>query len=152
MNIRQITIAELPLCLPFGQAFMTEKQLPDQFSEETFLNNWTAYLTRYNGVILGLWDEARLVGGIGGIVCPDVYTGVPSLTEMFWYVDESCRRTLLAARLQCRFRAWGKERGAQRFRMIHMLEPGETPSTVKLAGFYERMGLRPIEVGFDGPI
>lgn len=152
VKIRALGLNELPLCLPFGEAFTVEKQLPDKFDPDVFLKTWTGYLTQYPAVIFGLWDGARLVGGIGGMVFPDSNTGVKAAIEFFWYVDPVYRNTLGAARLPLRFKAWGKQHDAKRLRMIHLLMPGETPSTVKLAGFYGSLGMRPIEVAFDGPI
>lgn len=151
-HIRPLTLDELPLCLPFGEAFMTEKQIPGVFNPEVFLKNWTAYLTQYPAVILGLWRGRSLVGGIGGIVFPDLNTGEKIAIEFFWYVGKDDRGSSWSARLPLKFKHWARTQGATRLRMIHLLEPNETPSSVKLADFYASLGLRPIEVAFDGPI
>ena len=152
MQIRALTVQELPKCLPLGAAFMAEKQVPGTFSGDVFVKNWTSFLTQFPAVIFGLWKDTELIGGIGGMVFPDLNTGVPAAIEFFWYVGTEHRNTIWSVKLVLRFRKWGRDRGAQRFRMIHLLEPGEDPSTVKLAGFYQKLGLRPIEVSYDGPI
>lgn len=153
LAIRPLTVEELPLCVRFGQAFMTEKQVPGEFSPEAFLKNWTLFLSAYPAVIFGLWDDKELIGGIGGMIFPDLNTGTPCAIEFFWYVDPAHRNTLGAARLPLTYKKWAKEHGAKRFRMVHLLEEGEDPKAVKLDRFYQKtMKLRPIEVCFDGAI
>lgn len=150
--IRPVMLEDLPKCLPFGQAFMTEKQVPGRFSPETFLKAWTSFLASGQGIIYGLWNGEDLAGGLGGFVYPDLNTGETCAIEAFWYVGKDDRGTTWPVRLVHAFRKWGKKHGATRFRMIHLLMEGEDPSTVKLAGYYQKIGLRPIEVVYDGTI
>lgn len=152
LQIRPLTVDELPLCAPFGVAFMTEKQVPGTFSLEIFTKNWTMFLTQYPAIILGLWRGDRLIGGLGGMISPDLNTGEQIAIEFFWYVDADARHGTWPLRLLTRFRHWGAEHGAARLRMIHLLDLNESPSTVKLARVYAKLGLRPIEVGYDAPI
>lgn len=153
LRIRPLTIEELPLCVPFGQAFMQEKKVPGEFSPETFLKNWALFLSAYPSVIFGLWEGRQLVGGIGGMIFPDLNTGTPCAIEFFWYVDKDYRNTIGAAKLPLAYRQWAKEHGAKRFRMVHLLDDGEDPKAVKLDRFYRKtLKLRPVEVCFDGPI
>lgn len=149
-TIRALTVKELPLCLPFGEAFIDEKHLPGPFNADVFLRNWTTFLTSYPSVIFGLWKDEELIGGLGGMIFPDLNTGQSIGIEFFWYVGKEYRGSIGSARLVLRFKKWAKERGAVRWRMIHLLDPDETASSVKLAGFYEGVGLKPIEVGYDG--
>ena len=152
MHITPLAIEDLLLCEKFGRAFHSEKVIPGEFSLDAFIRNWSYFITSDIGVIFGLYDGDSLVGGIGGVTTPDLTTGELITSEMFWYIDEACRHNRMALRLVDRLRAWGKEKGATRFRMVHLLMPGESPSTVRLASVYRRMGLRPIEVAYDGPI
>ncbi len=153
LTIRPLTIEELPRCLPFGPAFMKEKDLPGEFSPETFLKNWTLFLSAYPSVIFGLWHEKGLVGGIGGMIHPDLNTGMLYAVEFFWYVDPAHRNTLGAARLPLTFKKWGKRNGAERWKMIHFLDKGEDPTAVKLAAFYrDALKMSANEVVFDGPL
>ena len=151
--IRPLTIEELPLCVPFGPSFMQEYDLPGVFNPDVFLKNWRYFLQSLTAVLYGLWDEGRVVGGIGGLVHPDLNTGDLHAVECFWYVDPAYRNTLMAGRLPLTFKKWGKRHGAVRWKMIHLLAKDENPSTVKLAGFYERAcKLKANEVVFDGPL
>jgi hypothetical protein len=153
LTIRPLTIEELPLCLPYGPAFMKEYDLPGTFSNEEFLKNWTLWLTAYPAIMYGLWEGTHLAGGIGGMIHPDINTGDLLAVEFFWYVEPSRRKTLLAARLPLTFKKWGKRNGAIRWKMIHLLAQDEEPSTVKLASFYKDVcKMKANEVVFDGPI
>lgn len=153
LTIRPLTIEELPLCLPFGPAFMQEYDLPGVFKPDVFLKNWRYFLQSLPSIMYGLWEETHLTGGIGGIIHPDLNTGDLHAVECFWYVDPSYRKTFLAGRLPLTFKKWGKRNGAVRWKMIHLLQEDEDPSTVKLAGFYERAcKLKANEVVFDGAL
>jgi len=151
-TIRALTVKELPQCKVFGQQFMAEKALPGTFNLKHFTATWTTFLASGQGVIYGLWNSETLVGGLGGFLFPDLNTGEQTVIEAFWFVRNEDRGTTWPVRLVHAFRKWGKKRGAQRFRMVHLLMDGEDPSTVKFAGFYQKLGLRPIEVSYDGEI
>jgi GNAT superfamily N-acetyltransferase len=150
--IKPIRVDQLPLCYKFGRAFHEERDVPGTFSEETFCKNWTLFLQSPITTMLGLWKDGQLVGGIGGIVMADLTTGDMAASELFWYVDPEHRGGSWSVRLIKEFRAWGKSIGATRFRMVHMLMKTEHPSEVKLHALYEHLGLRAVEVAFDGPI
>jgi GNAT superfamily N-acetyltransferase len=153
--IRALTVHELYLCEPFGQAFIKEKGLPGPFDAAHFNKNWTMLLQPpYRGQLLGLWHDEALVGGIGGIIAPDMNTAVDVLNEFFWYVDPAHRMSSYSVRLMSQFKMWGIHHGAKRWRMVHLLSDGETedPTSVRLAEFYKKRGFRPIEVTYDQPI
>lgn len=156
MDIRALDVNELWLCSQFGEDFHNEKLLADDFSFEAFHQHWTAFYQQEIGVILGLFDDKdQLIGGIGGMVGPDLTSGKIKLYELFWYVDRDKRHSTgrWPLRLVYRLRAWGKSKGATGFRMIHLLLPGETPSSVALADIYIKvLHMQPREVCFEGPI
>lgn len=152
MEIRPLALEDLLLCESFGHAFHAEKAIPGAFSLEVFLKNWSTFLGSGIGTIFGLWNGMNLVGGIGGIVVADLTTGELVVNELFWYVDPAFRKGSWPIRLLHEFRRWGREKGAVRLRMVHILMPNESASTVRLAHVYRNMGLRPIEVAYDGPI
>lgn len=159
--IRPLTVEELPLCDAHGRAFHAEKGIPGEFSLDVFCRNWEAFLAHYHGIILGLWDEEQLVGGLGGIIAPDLTgihrdTGLPVLTatEFFLFVEPAYRGYPWWLHLIEQFRAHGAARGASRLRMVTMILPGSTLDRQAkiLAWKYQKLGLRPIELCFDGPI
>lgn len=156
MYIRELDKDEFWTCQRFGEAFHQEKALPDQFNLDAFIKNWTLFYQTEKGIIYGLFDDGhQLIGGIGGILSDDLTSGIKTISELFWYVDKSKRHTTgrWPLRLVTRLREWGKDRGAKRFRMVHILMPGENAADVQLADIYTHvLKLRPIEVGFDGEI
>lgn len=145
-------LEDLLLCEDFGIAFHAEKAVPGVFSLQVFLKTWSTLLTAGIGTILGLWNGTTLVGGIGGIISADLTTGELAVSELFWYVDPAHRKGSWPIRLIHELRQWGAQHGATRLRMVHMLLPNESASTVRLAHVYRHLGLRPIEVAYDGPI
>lgn len=152
MHIRPLTVDDLPRCYEYGRLFHAERHVTGTFSEEVFLKNWTLFLQSPIAVLFGLWRDDELVGGIGGICVADLTSGDMAANELFWYVHPSARGGSWPLRLVARFREWGKELGAVRLRMVHMLVEGDDPMAGKLPKFYERLGLRACDVAFDGPI
>lgn len=156
MYIRELDVEELWLCSQFGEDFHNEKLLADDFSFDAFHTTWTSFYQQKIGIIFGLFDdEEQLIGGIGGMVAPDLTSGKLKLHELFWYVDREKRQSTgrWPLRLVYTLRTWGKSKGATGFRMIHLLLPGETPSSVVLADIYVKvLHMRPLEVCFEGPI
>ena len=152
LTIAHLLVADLPLCESFGRAFHSEKEIPGEFDPGTFERNWTQFIESGIGTILGLWRDEVLIGGIGGIVVADLTSGEMTVNELFWYVQPDARHGTWPLRLIKELRSWGKSHGATRLRMVHILMPNESASTVKLAHVYRQLGLRPIEVAYDGEI
>ena len=150
MLIRPLTLDEISLCLPFGYLFHAEKSIPGAFNPDVFTKNWHQFIGSGMGVIFGLWKDEVLIGGIGGFVFPDITSGELVANEFFWFVQKADRRGSWPLRLRSAYKAWAKAMGAIRYRMVHILEPNETPSTVRLAHVYRRDGMRAIEVVYDG--
>ena len=156
MQVRPLEVYELPLCLPFGHAFFRELQLPGTFNEDVFLKNWTTYLTSYGARIFSLWEGETLIGGIGGMLAPDVFTGEKICQEFFWFIAPEYRHRTGALRLFKRFKRWGKESGASRLRMVRMLSADQseklTTGDDALDALYRTVGGRPIEIAYDIPL
>lgn len=148
MTIRPLTVEELPGCVPFAQAFHTELQLPGTLIPEVFVRNWTMFLTQYPAVVLSLWHDDQLRGGLGAMIVPDLLDGRLTATEMFWFVTPEARHGLDAWKLVEAFEAWGDAHFVDEYRVAHMLLPGEDPGTVRLAPLYKRKHYRPLEVSW----
>ena len=140
--IRPLTIDELPLCVPFAQEFHEELKLPGKMIPEIFMKNWTTFLTTYPSVILSLWKEEVLLGGLGAMIVPDLFDGRLCGHEMFIFIRKSERGGSGFLRLLKAFRAWWIERGAVEGRLAHM-EHAETDEA--LDRLYRKLGYRPIE-------
>lgn len=150
--IRPLYIEEIYLCVPYGYQFHKEKQVPGEFNPEVFMKNWEQFILSGIGCIVGLWKDGVLIGGLGGVVMPDITTGQIVANEFFWFVQEGDRKGSWPIRLANAYFIWAKEKGAVRRRMVHILMPNENPSTVRLAHVYRKWNMRPIEVVYDGEL
>lgn len=147
-RIRPLTVEEIPLCIPFGQAFHAEMQLPGAFLPDTFVKNWTTFLSQFPAVILGLFKDGALVGGISGMMTPDLFDARLTAQEFFWFMDAAHRSGTGAMRLLKSFEAWGKERGAVEMRMVHMVGKNDA----QLERIYKKLGYRTLEVCYVKPL
>lgn len=120
-TVQRLTLEELPRCVPFAKDFHAEMRLPGAFKEQVFLKNWTTFLTTYPAVILTLRKGEALVGGIGGMIVPDLLDGRLCAHEFFWFVDSSHRTGTGAIRLLNRFEEWAAKEGAVEVRMVHLV-------------------------------
>lgn len=143
--IRPLTIEELPLCVPFGEAFFQEFSLRGIFSPSHFLNVWTRFIEQLGAVVLGLYREDELIGGLGALISPDVFTGETVATEMFWYIGQEHRSGTGALRLLRAFESWGSERGVSEVRLSHFMMKNNNV----LQTLYEHRGYRLIEQGYQ---
>ena len=150
--IRNLVSWELPLCLPGARAFHAEMRLPGSFEPDVFVARWEVYLAQLTADILGLWDGVDLIGGLGVVAAPEQYNEELVATEFFWYVDPAHRHGMGAIRLLKAFKAWGREHGAVRCRLVHLLGGEETPRENQLARVYRKLGFHPIEAVWDAPL
>jgi hypothetical protein len=120
ISIRQLSRVELPICVPFGRNFHKEFSLPGDFKPSVFLRNWQNFYDRYEGAVIGLWEDKTLIGGLGCIIVPDLSDGRPCAQEMFWFVDEAHRKGLAPIRLLDAYEAWGRAHKATELRLVHL--------------------------------
>lgn len=152
LRVQPLTVEELPLCVPHGQAFHTEWNLEPMegpFAPDIFLLNWRGFLATMPADILGLWHGDELIGGIGVLMSQNLNTGRLLAAELFLYVEPDHRHGTGLLRLLRAFKAWGRERGARMFQIEHLLSPYETPKAIKLARVYQKLGFQPRSVGWE---
>ena len=145
-TVRPLTVEELPLCVEAAQAFHDEMGLDGTFAPEGFLKHWAFFLTSCPAVIFGLWKDDGLVGGFGAMLAPDINTSRLVANEFFWYVNQEHRGGTGALRLLKAFEAWGTEKEATVFRLVHLLGPEETTQEAKLSSLYTKLGYHPVEL------
>lgn len=135
-TVRPLTIAELSICVPFGEAFFAELELPGRFDAEHFTKTFAQFLTTLPSVIFGVWADGTPVGGLAGMIAPDLFDGRLTAQELFWYVAPAHRDGTGAVRLWRAFKSWSREQGATEIRMIHMVGA----QADALNRLYERLG------------
>lgn len=145
LAIRPLTLDELPLCVPFGKAFYQEFKLRGTFNPPHFLKTWQVFVGNLGAVVIGLYRNEELIGGLGGLVSPDVFTGERVATEMFWYIGQAHRTGTGALRLLRAFEDWGKSIGVAELRLAHfMMQNNE-----QLQRLYEHRGYALLEQGYQ---
>jgi hypothetical protein len=145
LSIRPLTIDELPLCVAFGRQFFEEFHLRGVFNPAHFLTTWSGFFWSVPSVVLGLYRDDELVGGMGAIVSPDMFTGDQVATELFWYIGESHRAGTGALRLLGAFEEWGRRQSVDELRISHFkMKNGD-----KLQKLYEHRGYVLLEQGYQ---
>lgn len=142
--IRELTFAELTLCLRIAPLFFIEGLLPGKFNEDVFIQTWEKLYSINIGKIHGAFNGDNLCGAIGGIIFPDPNTGEIIATEMFWYVAADFRKGTQGLRLLNCFENWAIKEGAKRIIMVHL----NNLQSDRLSVFYKRKGYSPIETHY----
>lgn len=147
-DIRPLKVHEIHLCTPFGEQFHQELHLPGQFIPEHFVNTWLMLLSSCPSTILGLWQEDTLIGGLGGMIAPDLYDGRLYAQEFFWFIGKPHRHGTGALRLLRAFEQWARDHQATEIRMVHLVGSQE----VSLEALYRKLGYATVEVCYRKPL
>lgn len=143
MDIRHLTIGELPLCLPYGEQFHSELKLPGAFVDSTFMTTWTTFYTHCQATVIGLWKDGCLVGGLGALLNPDLNDGRLCATELFIFIGDAHRTGSGLLRLLRAYKTWAVEKGAEELRLTHFLTTPERDE--QFDRLYRMIGCRPFE-------
>lgn len=149
--IRPLTLLEIPLCVPMGQRFHAELEVPGRFDPDVFIKTWTTFLTSYPSVILGWWKDEELVGGIGGLMTPDLFDGRVTATEMFWFVDATHRGGTGSIKLIRAFEEWASTQGAVEARLCY-LHHRDAETDTQFRRVYDRLGYTALETSYLKPL
>ncbi len=147
--IRALTQEELPLCVDHGCAFHAEFQLAGSFVPEVFLRNWTRFYELQVGVVLSLWDADLLVGGLGGLLAPDIFDDRLCANEIFWFVSRPYRSGRGGIRLLDAYERWAFDHGAVEARLVYLNGGVHDDGLHRL---YARRGYRIRETGWTKPL
>lgn len=124
--------------------FYASSQFLNGFSLHRFCNLWADLLERGAGVIFAFDDDAgHWAGMLGGILHEDIYSGINTASEMFWYVREGYRGTR-GMRLYREFERWAICSGCRKIVMVHLCD--SMPE--KLDRVYRGLGFLPAEVHY----
>lgn len=143
MDIRHLTIGELPLCLPYGEQFHAELKLPGKFVDSTFMTTWMTFYTQFPATVIGLWKDGQLVGGIGALIAPDLNDGRLCANELFIFIPVEHRAGSGLLRLLRAYKAWAVEKGAEEIRLTHFLTTPERDE--QFDRLYRAIGCRQFE-------
>jgi GNAT superfamily N-acetyltransferase len=106
---------------------------PDQY-----IRQWNIFIQTGIGKLWCLDKDGIIIGGIGGIVVPDILTGKSMMVELFWYVTPEHRnRGILLFNTMEEY----VDIHSLKWAMIHM----ERSMPDKLKLFYTKRGFRLLE-------
>lgn len=148
LTIAPLALTQLRRCVPFAQRFHAEMKLPGQLLETVWLKNWTTFLTSYNATIHALWKGEELIGGLGGMIVPDLLDGRLTASELFWFMHPDHRGGTGALRLLARYEQWAAEQGAVEVRMVHLVGHHDQ----QLQRIYEKRGYTCLEMCYWKPL
>lgn len=149
--IRPLEQDELPRCIEHGKAFHAEFQLDGEFVPEVFLRNWNRFYERQIGTVLSLWHDDQLIGGLGGLLTPDLFDDRLCATEIFWFVSAPHRHGSGALRLLDAYERWAFISGAVECRLLY-LNGVDRERDLQFHRVYERRGYRMRETGWIKPL
>ena len=142
---RPLTIDELPLCVSFGYQFFEEFQLRGVFNPEHFLKTWEGFFWSVPSTVIGLYRNEELIGGMGAIVSPDMFTGDQVATELFWYIGHAHRTGTGALRILRAYEEWGRRLDVHELRISHF----KMRNDEQLQRLYEHRGYVLLEQGYQ---
>lgn len=148
-DIQQLSIHELHLCVPFGEAFHREMKIPGAFIGQKFVDSWIGILSTVPSTILLLRHQNEVIGGLGGAITPDLNDGRLCAQELFWFVDPAHRGGSGSVRLVRAFEEWAQSKGAVEVRMVRLLTAGDSE---RLDAFYTARGYGRLEIHYWKPI
>jgi hypothetical protein len=141
MKITRAKLEDVPRIIECAREFTSK--IPDcPLDDIHYVTQWNHFINNNIGVIFLLEDQTSAVlGGIGGLMHPDLLTGRKTAVELFWYIKEEHRRGTWPVRLLKEFEAWAKAGHCYDVAMIHM----ECSMPDRLKEFYGRRGYRLFE-------
>lgn len=140
-KVENLTDMDMAALKSLGTEFYIESEMPGEFNFEHFISSLRI---AHRASILGLWfleQDERIVGMIGGLLAPNVFTGKMIAVESFWFVTGEYRRGISGVRLLYAFIDWAIESGATAIHMGYMCNINPE----HMAKFYMTSGFVPHE-------
>lgn len=146
MTVKSVESAEdLPQLRPLFEEFYALAKLPGQYDPAFEERLWSAIDSGVAAVFFAQSPDGRPLGMIGGMVAPDLFSGVLTASELFWFVPQACRGGRTAMTLFHVFETWAKTSGARYVRMMHLTHPGSDT----VGRVYRRCGYSEVEQVFQ---
>jgi GNAT superfamily N-acetyltransferase len=143
MNITSLFSSEIPLLFPIGHAFSKEASRA-AFNEVAFQKYWGGLLDLSLGEIYVVRKDSKtVVAALGVVFTPDMFSGVLTAAEVFWYVLPEFRKGGAGLVLLDHFEKSARERKCQEILMVHFAHLG-----AGLQKLYESRGYTLLEQTF----
>lgn len=125
--------------------FFNESKLPSVLNFDFFIGAWKTLLSNGMGVMFVDFDGSELIGAIGGVITPNLFTGDVLASEMFWYVRKDYRGST-GIRLLKEFFKWASDLGVDDVMMGHL----HFAVSEKAEAVYDRLGMQKFETLYLG--
>jgi len=142
VTIREINIDELPALEPLAKAFYASSRFLRGLDMGRAIAAWAEFIKSGCGTIFAMFHLDMVIGAIGCIRYPDIYSGEPIATEFFWYVFPQHRGQGL--NLYYRFEQWARDTGCRQIRMAHLCDVMPDGMSV----LYRELGYEPMETNY----
>ncbi len=145
IRIERTQVEDLPKLAGCAAAFYAASKFLKRFDIARFVDIWSGFIAGGMGVIFSLVNEAgEVVGVIGGIAHPDLYSGDLIASEFFWFVQRDYRGAH-GMKLYFLFEKWAREeKRCSQIRMACLMDSNPD----QMAALYERMGYQLCEQQF----
>lgn len=144
--IRRAVLADLPALVEMGRRFFDASGFGDvtSYDPESMAHTFAELAQSEQGLLL-VADDGGLVGMVGALVYPHYFNKADLIAqELFWWVDESARKSGVGGELLESVEAWASEKGAASVVMLSLsaLNPDAANR------MYINAGYRPAEQSF----
>jgi hypothetical protein len=141
--VRLAGIGDLEAIAALGKSGCERARLPAPFNVKHWTDFWMGMLTRKQGFIVARTEGDRMLGAIGGMVCPESQSGVPVGVQMFMVSDP--RRQAGVLFMVDAFEGECKRRGAKH---VALACPANQKRR-KMSDALSRLGYREVESIFN---
>lgn len=140
-RIATIDEATAQLIERLGPQFFDLGAASGRFNKDWFLPTWDKTLRSQLGAMWVGFKGDEVVGVLGAVLHPCLFSGEVVATEAFWFVDPNHRGGTAGVRMFLEFMAWGIHVGATR------LQAGKIAGSMgeELEAFYQKHGFVKLE-------
>ena len=136
---RPATAADIPALVTLGVQFLTTSEYAPHCPPDAGAITAMFETVIPRGGVFVAEQDGQVVGMIGLLIAPHLYSGQLVANELFWFVDPEARGTA-GLRLLAQAEQWARDQGAVR---LHMVAPNG-----RVGRLYRRRGFRFLEAEF----
>jgi len=146
IKIYRASIEDVPKIIPCAKEYTEAMPNNVILNPDHLIRHWVNFIQNGIGVIILAEEDGVVIGGIGGLKYPELFTGNLTAVETFWYTLEGKRG--VGIKLFKLFEEWAKENDCRRIAMIYL--PFSMPD--KLDRFYTKNGYKLLEMHYEKEI
>lgn len=142
MIVRHATAADIPELLRMGRAFCEASHYREVGFDESSVRTLMEQMVASADALLLIADAGKPVGMLGALRYPFYMNrNHPTVQELFWWVDESERKSGAGLSLIAGLEQWSKDSGAKSVHMGSL----DSSDPERIEVIYKRRGYKPSE-------